>query len=119
VPAETHRVAAEAALAAGDHAQAIVEGFRAVAARAVHRGVLDERPGRTAHELATELAPLLPDHARALTDASAVFDLVFYGHQPAQEADARSVLALDDDLRIARPAASATASPVPVGPVGR
>lgn len=100
---EEHRAAAEAALAAGDHDRVIVEAFRAVAARAVDRGVLDERVGRTAGELATELAPAYDDHAADLRAASNAFDRVFYGHVAATETDARAVLELEDALRNARP----------------
>lgn len=103
VPPEEHRGAAETALRAGDVDLAVVEAFRAVAARAVQRGALPERPGRTAHELAAELGPAFPAHAEELTRASALFDQVFYGRQPAAPDEARSVLDLDDALRGARP----------------
>lgn len=100
---EEHRAAASAALEAGRYDAALVEAFRAVAARAVRRGVLDGRPGLTAHELAARLAPVFPGHAADLTRSAALFDVVFYGDQPASPADARSVLDLDEALHAARP----------------
>ncbi len=110
VSAQEHRAAADVALAAGDPGSALVEGFRAVAARAVERGVLEERPGRTAHELAAELGPVFPGFAEELVDCSALFDRVFYGErsEPGPAAgvtaqDARRVLDLDDGIRAARP----------------
>ena len=51
-----------------------------------------------------DLGPAFPEHAEALGRAATLFDLVFYGDQPAAAADARSVLDLDDVLRTARPA---------------
>jgi Domain of unknown function (DUF4129) len=108
--AREHRAAADTALSAGDAGLAVVEAFRAVAAGAVERGVLEERPGRTAHELATELGPVFPPSAEELTWCSALFDRVFYGERSSAgsvtvvtAADARRVLALDDDIRAARP----------------
>jgi hypothetical protein len=103
---EEHRAAALTALEAGRPADALVEAFRALAARSVRRGLLDARPGLTAHELADELAPVFPPEATPLTRAAQLFDLVFYGEQPVAPDDARSVLDLDERLRLARPAAS-------------
>ena len=115
---EEHRAAADAALADGRYDAALVEAFRAVAARAVRRGVLDGRPGLTAHELAADLSPVFPDHAAELARAAVLFDVVFYGDQPASPADARSVLHLDEALRGARPARG-TSAPQPVPAVPR
>jgi len=107
VSPQEHRSVAEAAMAAGDHHLAVVEGYRALAARSVLRGVLDERPGRTAHELAEALGPVFPAHADQVARASTLFDLVFYGHPSATgsvgRSEAESVLRLDDVLRTARP----------------
>jgi hypothetical protein len=111
VTPEEHRRAAEAALAEDDYDLAIVEAFRALAARAVQRGLVQERPGLTAHELATDLRPLFPGHAAGLDRSSALFDLVFYGDQPAAAADARSVLDLDEALRGARPSRTVVDQP--------
>jgi hypothetical protein len=98
------RAAAEQALASGELDRALVEAFRALATRAVMRGLVEERPGLTAHELADDLAPRFPLHADALKSAATRFDTVFYGHLAATERDARAVLELDDSLRRERPA---------------
>lgn len=101
-----HRAAAEAALGAGAWDTAVVEAFRALSARAVDQGHATSRPGLTAHELVAELSSAFASHAAGLHRASTLFDQVFYGRQPATEADARSVLALEETLRTARPVAT-------------
>jgi hypothetical protein len=89
---------AEAALAAGRHAEAVVEGFRALAVRQVERGWLDDLPGATAHEVAAAVGTAHPD-ARGRVDRTAVlFDEVRYGDRPATRDQAAEVLALDDTL---------------------
>ena len=112
VSPDDHRAAAERALSAGRCAEALVEAFRALAARSLRRGLVEPRPGLTAHELATDLAPAFPGHADALRRAAALFDLVFYGEQDARPDDVSAVLDLDDALRTARPVARVPA----VGP---
>lgn len=102
VTPQEHRSAAEAALREGAYDRAIVEAFRALASRAVQRGDVSDRPGLTAHELSADLRPVHPEHASDLDHCSKLFDLVFYGDQPANEAGARSVLDLDEALRTAR-----------------
>lgn len=118
VPPEEHRARADAALARGSHDLAVVDGFRAVAARAVARGVVAERPGRTAHELAAELAPLYPELSAQLHRASTLFDSVLYGEQPVSGADAALVLELDDAVRRTRPGL-APADPAPAATARR
>jgi hypothetical protein len=104
---EDHRRAAVGALDAGRYDAALVEAYRAVVTRAVRRGLLEDRPGLTAHEVARELAPAFPDRVADLDRAAWLFDAVFYGEQPPTAEDARAVLGLDEDLRLARPAAVA------------
>jgi Domain of unknown function (DUF4129) len=115
VTARAHREAAETAAAAGDHGTAVVEAFRALAARAVEQGVLVERPGRTAHELAVDLGPVHPTHAEELERCSGLFDLVLYGGQPADRSDAEALLALDDALRASGPGATRLGAQSSVG----
>ena len=110
---DEHRARAEAALAAGAVDRAVVEAFRALALRALARGVLEERPGLTAHELAADLEPAFPEQAGPLRRSALLFDQVFYGDQPATGRDARSVLDLDDTLRTARPARTRVAAGPP------
>jgi hypothetical protein len=104
VTAAEHRRRAEAALRDGVVDAAIVEAYRALAARAVQRGLVEERPGLTAHELAAGLRPRFPEHAPGLERSARLFDLVFYGDQPAAAQDAVEVLHLEAALHDARPA---------------
>lgn len=100
---QEHRAAAESALLAGAYDTAVVEGFRALATRSLERALVSERPGLTARELAVGLRPVFPAHAGDLDRSSLLFDLVFYGDQPATESDGRLVLELEEALRGARP----------------
>jgi len=96
------RARAEAALAEGRHADALVDGFRALAARQVERGRLDDTPGATAHEVAAVLAAEFPEQRARVESAAALFDAVLYGDRPADRAQATDVLSLDDDLAVRR-----------------
>jgi hypothetical protein len=116
---DDHRRAAEEALRRGAFDLAVVEGYRALAGRAVRRGLLDERPGLTAHELAADLRPRFPDHALALERSADLFDLVFYGARPATAAHARGVLDLETALREARPVREPRADGTPAAAVPR
>jgi hypothetical protein len=93
---------AEAALADGRHDQAVVDGFRAVTARQVERGRLDDQPGATAHEVAAVLATTYPDLGERVGRTADLFDATLYGHRSAGHDDATAVLALDDALAGAR-----------------
>lgn len=96
------RARAEAALAEGRNEDALVDGFRALAARQVERGRLDDTPGATAHEVAGVLASEYPDRGRRVDTAAALFDSVLYGDRPATREQALDVLTLDDDLAVLR-----------------
>lgn len=96
--ADDLRARALAALERGDAAAAVVDAFRALTLRQIERGVLDEQPGATAHEVARALAVALPPMAAPIAHAADLFDLVLYGDRPATPDQARTVLALDDDL---------------------
>lgn len=103
VDATAYRSRAKDAVRQGDWDTVVLDGYRAIVAAAVERTVLDELPGRTAHEASLELSRAFPtddDAVRAVADR---FDAVRYGHDRASEADARSVLALDARLAGARP----------------
>jgi hypothetical protein len=102
VTAAELRARAEAALADGRHEDALVDGFRALAARQVERGRLDDTPGATAHEVAGVLARQYPDRGSRVDTAAALFDSVLYGDRPATREQALDVLALDDDLAVLR-----------------
>ncbi len=96
------RARSEAALADGRHEDALVDGFRALAARQVERGRLDDTPGATAHEVAGVLAREYPDRGTRVDTAAALFDSVLYGDRPATREQALDVLTLDDDLVVPR-----------------
>ncbi len=106
VPAAQLRASAQSALARGDWDAAVLDGVRAVAKGAVERVVLDDAPGRTAHEVALALTTPFPGEDGPLLAAADAFDAVRYGHRRAGEETARAVLALDGRLAAARPARS-------------
>jgi len=113
--ATEHRARAEAALADGDPARAVVEAMRALARRMVDRGVLDDLPGSTAHEIAASLGSAFPERRERLARAADSFDAVQYGDGSALPEEARELLDLEADLRRARPTLGAT----PAGAVPR
>ncbi|HET6939016.1 MAG TPA: DUF4129 domain-containing protein [Nocardioides sp.] len=102
VTADELRARAEAALDAGRFEEAVVEGFRAVAARQVERGRLADTPGATAHEVAEALAREYTVMAGDVHRSARLFDEVLYGDRPASREQAESVLALDDSLVVRR-----------------
>jgi uncharacterized protein DUF4129 len=105
-PARTaaeHRAAARAALDAGAAETAVLEGYRALARSAVERTLLDDLPGRTAHEVAVALGPVFPASARPLAAAADTFDAVRYGRRAATLESARGVIELDATLAGTRP----------------
>ena len=101
--AAEHRSAARAALDAGDLDTAVLEAYRAIARSAVERTLLDDLPGRTAHEVAVALGPVFPASAAPLAVAADVFDAVRYGRRAATADQAAEVLALDATLSTTRP----------------
>ncbi|MDO5503958.1 MAG: DUF4129 domain-containing protein [Actinomycetia bacterium] len=104
VSAQEYRRRAEAARAAGDHATAVVDGYRALAAGAVERFILDDLPGATAVEIAQALGSVFPSEWSALSTSSALFGAVRYGQQRVGADDADLVLGLERRLRDAEPA---------------
>ncbi|GAB3200301.1 DUF4129 domain-containing protein [Nocardioides hungaricus] len=100
VTAAELRRRAERALAEGRHAEAVVEGFRALAVRQVERGRLDDLPGATAHEVAAALGAAYPEAAGRVDATAVLFDAVRYGDRPATREQAVGVLELDDALGV-------------------
>lgn len=105
--ARRHRADAEAALEAGRLDEALVEAFRALATEAVERGLVEDRPGLTARELAGELVGVLPGRRADLAAALDRFEAVLYaaGDPVARErtrSDVSVVLALHDTVRTHR-----------------
>ncbi|MGW6131497.1 DUF4129 domain-containing protein [Cellulomonas sp. NPDC055163] len=117
------RAAADAAAAREDWHAAVAERFRAVVRSLEERTVLDERPGRTAHEAVEAAAYRLPSSATALRDAGRLFDDVVYGDQPAGPADDARLREVDAAVAAERalgtPAGSAGADRTPaLAPAG-
>ncbi len=103
--AEEHRGAARSALARGDWDQAVLEAVRAVAAGLAERGLLAEQADLTVHELTERAAAAYPALAERLRTTGRVFDETRYGGRPADEAQAREVVAVEDEVTRATPAA--------------
>lgn len=97
------RAAADAAAAREDWHAAVAERFRAVVRSLEERTVLDERPGRTAHEAVEAAAYRLPSSATALRDAGRLFDDLVYGDQPAGPADDARLREVDAAVAAERP----------------
>ncbi len=96
------RARAERAMVEGRYAEAVVDGFRALARRQVERGRLDDSPGVTAHEVATVLAAEYPPQRERTAAGADLFDAVMYGDRPATRDQAAAVLDLDLELAGAR-----------------
>jgi hypothetical protein len=97
------RAAADAAAARGDWSAAVPDRFRAVVRSLEERTVLDERPGRTAHEAVEAAGLRLPAHAGDLREAGALFDDVVYGHRVPRPADDAALRGLEDRVAATRP----------------
>lgn len=80
--AADYRLAAASAAADGRWADAIIARMRALARGLEESGTLPERAGRTADELAAEVALDRPDASTLMTRAARVFDEVAYGGRP-------------------------------------
>lgn len=102
VSADELRARAEAALAAGRHEDALVDGFRALAVRQIERGRLTDAPGATAHEVAVALGGEFPHLSSRVLEGGQLFDAVLYGDRPASAEQAAGVMALDDELLVRR-----------------
>jgi hypothetical protein len=92
----------------GRYDDAVLDGFRAIAKDMSDRTLLDDAPGRTAHEVSLALAPPFPDHAERLARAADVFDSVRYGHRRATVDQAGEVQHLDAELIRTRPMLAAS-----------
>jgi len=109
IAASTHRSRAARALADGRHDDALLDGFRAIAKDMSDRTLLNDAPGRTAHEVSLELARPFPDHISRLAQAANDFDAVRYGHRRATAEQAARVQRLDADLVKTRPVLATSA----------
>lgn len=100
--AAEHRAAAQAALARGDHAEAVTELFRAIVRELEQRGVLRVTGGLTADEVADAAGAVLPRSAAGLREAARTFDDVYYGGHPATIAEYHAMSTVDDQVRSER-----------------
>jgi len=98
-----YRDLAARSLREGRYDDAALDGFRAIAKDMSDRRVLDDAPGRTAHEVSVVLASSFPDHAERLAWAADLFDSVRYGHRRANAEQAGAILGLDAELVTAHP----------------
>ena len=97
------RAAADASAAAGDWPAAVLDRFRAIVRALEERTLLEEWPGRTAHEAAESAAVRLPSRTADLRRAGGIFDLVCYGKTPADAATDAWLRELDTALAATRP----------------
>ena len=116
VTAAMYRARAAEALARGRFDDALTDAYRAIARGATERTLLDDGPGRTAHEVAVQLAPVFPDDQEALRRSADLFDGVRYGSRHISRGEAEQVAELDGRLARTRPARPATPSPAAVAP---
>ena len=70
ITARTYRDRAAQAFKDGRYDEAVLDGFRAIAKDMSDRTLLDDAPGRTAHEVSLSLAQPFPDHAARLARGS-------------------------------------------------
>ena len=103
ITARRYRDQAAQALRDGRCDEAVLDGFRAIAKDTSDRRVLNDAPGRTAHEVSLALASPFPDHADRLSRAADLFDAVRYGHRRASAHQASQILELDAELVTTRP----------------
>ena len=94
--AREHRAKAEVLAAEGAWRDAVRERLRAIVRELEERGLLDERPGRTANEIAAEAGAALPTVATDLGVATRSFADVWYGDREATAATDAAMRDVDD-----------------------
>jgi hypothetical protein len=97
------RADAAAAASRGDYATATAELFRAIARGLAERSIVTVTPGTTAHGFAVRAAATFPNFGARLGDAATAFDEVRYLEHPGSVDAYESLVALESDLRSARP----------------
>ena len=101
--AEQMRTDSAAAAGRLDWHAAVLERFRAIVRSLEERALLEERAGRTAHEVALDAGLALPELRDGLLEASTVFDEVCYGDAEGSEPEYRALVELDGALATSRP----------------
>jgi hypothetical protein len=96
--AREHRARADSLAAGASWREAVRERLRAIVRELEERGLLDERPGRTANEIAAEAGAALPAVATDLGVATRAFSDVWYGDREATAATDATMRAVDDRL---------------------
>lgn len=97
------RASADRLAGEGRWSEAVLDRFRAVLRSLEDRALLDDRPGRTAHEATDEAAARLPACRTDLVRAGRLFDDVCYGHQGATADDDAWLRELDQRVGATRP----------------
>lgn len=97
------RASADALAGQERWSEAVLDRFRAMIRSLEDRAILDDRPGRTAHEAADLAAVRLPSCGTGLTDAARLFDAVCYGDVAAGPDDDARLRELDARLAATRP----------------
>lgn len=113
--ADELRAAADAAAGRGDWAAAVADRFRAVVRSLEERAVLEEQPGRTAHEAVEAAGLRLPAHAVDLRAAGRLFDDVVYGERTPRAEDDAALRELDARVAATRPTLPAGVAAAGVG----
>jgi len=114
--AQDYRARAEAAAASENWGDAVVDRFRALVSSAETRTILDHQPGRTADEVARDLAVPFRHEAARLDAAARTFDAVRYGNAAANKTDYQAMASLDTALKSTRPERASAANNVAVLP---
>jgi Domain of unknown function (DUF4129) len=115
ITSREYRDRAARAIRDGRYDDAVLDGFRGIARDMSDRSLLNDAPGRTAHEISLALSAPFPEHADQLARAGNLFDAVRYGHRRASASQAGQILELDGKLvasRPVQPAPSLTGLPV-------
>lgn len=98
--AAEYRAASMRAAAAGDYHQAVLDRFRAIVRTLEQRGVIDERPGRTADEVAIETGHVRSELAAGLQQGAGAFDEVAYGGRSGSRDTYESLVRLDEAVKV-------------------
>lgn len=99
---DEYREEAERLAARGDFKEAVRARFRAIIRELEQRAVLDERPGRTAGEIAREGGAAVPAIAGDLRSVATAFDELWYGGRVATANHYALVRDADDRIRASR-----------------